>query len=219
LSKTVYWESKSAALRSLRKLLIQQPELIYRAIEQKMEEDWIQAGTLPGASSSSSITARGWLEHRSKIQNFQVPVRAAWSVAGIWDCLRQGRHEEARARCALAVASLDQLGVDKGSWLVASEVCLEDAPPFSSFAAHQPLENWESPHSKLIDERWLELFLAKLRDIHDFQDKKMKLASGSKKQEDPQVDKDKDVEKDKKRKKGGSKGGGKGEEAKTSAPT
>jgi len=193
--------------------------LIYRAIEQKMEEDWIQAGTLPGASSSSSITARGWLEHRSKIQNFQVPVRAAWSVAGIWDCLRQGRHEEARARCALAVASLDQLGVDKGSWLVASEVCLEDAPPFSSFAAHQPLENWESPHSKLIDERWLELFLAKLRDIHDFQDKKMKLASGSKKQEDPQVDKDKDVEKDKKRKKGGSKGGGKGEEAKTSAPT
>jgi len=71
----------------------------------------------------------------------------------------------------------------------------------------------------LIDERWLELFLAKLRDTHDFQDKKMKLASGSKKQEDPQVDKDKDVEKDKKRKKGGSKGGGKGEEAKTSAPT
>ena len=52
-------KSKSAALRSLRKLLIQQPELIYRAIEQKMEEDWIQAGTLPGASSSSSITARG----------------------------------------------------------------------------------------------------------------------------------------------------------------
>ena len=200
--------SKSAALRSLRRMLLQKPEMIYQALEQRMEEDWTQAGVAPGATTSS-VTARGWLEQRSKIQSFQVPVRAAWSLAGVWDCLRQGRVEEARARAALGVASFDQLGIDKGSWLVAGELALEDAPPFSSFAAHRPLEHWESPHTKLVDERWLELILAKLRDIHDFQDKKQKLTSGSRRSEDsaPAADGDKDT---KKKKKGGPKGNGKG---------
>lgn len=200
--------SKSAALRSLRRMLLQKPEMIYQALEQRMEEDWTQAGVAPGATMSS-VTARGWLEQRSKIQSFQVPVRAAWSLAGVWDCLRQGRVEEARARAALGVASFDQLGIDKGSWLVAGELALEDAPPFSSFAAHRPLEHWESPHTKLVDERWLELILAKLRDIHDFQDKKQKLASGSRRSEDsaPAADGEKES---KKKKKNGAKGSGKG---------
>lgn len=72
--------------------------------------------------------------------------------------------DEARAKAALGVAPLD---VDKGSWLVAGELSLEDAPSFSSFAAHRPLNQRESPQTKLVDERWLEIILAKLRDIHD----------------------------------------------------
>ena len=212
--------SKSGALRSLKKLLVQQPELIYKALEHRMEEDWAQSGSLPGASSVS-ITARGWLEHRSKIQNFQVPVRAAWCLGGVWDALRAGKVDEARARCALGVASLDQLGIDKGSWLVASEVLLEEPPPFSSFAAHRPLEIGESPHTKLIDERWLELFLAKLKDVYEFQHKRMKLTAGGKKQEDTPMDKDKDKGKDTKKKpKGAGKGNSSkgGDEEKTSPP-
>lgn len=209
--------SKAAALRSLKRMVQQRPELIYKALEQRMEEDWTQAGVAPGATASS-VTARGWLEHRSKIQNFQVPVRAAWCLAGIWDALRQDRVDEARARAALGVASLDQLGIDKGSWLVASEVVLEDAPPFSSFAAHRPLESWESPHTKLIDERWLDLFLAKLRDIHDFQDKKQKLTSGSRKTEETSNAAEK-KEETKKKKKGGGKGNTRSEEEKTAPPS
>ena len=46
----------------------------------------------------------------------------------------------------------------------------------------------EPPHTKLIDERWLELFLAKFRDIHDYPDKKIKLSS-SQRTEDPPTDK------------------------------
>ena len=70
----------------------------------------------------------------------------------------------------------------------------------------------EPPHTKLIDERWLELFLAKLRDIHDYQDKKSKLSSSSRRTEDPAADKagpDKPDKSTKKQKgKGASKGGG-----------
>ena len=201
--------SKAAALRSLRRMLVQQPELISRALEQRMEEDWTQAGVVPGASSSS-VTARGWVEQRSKVQNFQVPVRAVWCLAGIWDALRQNKVEEAKARAALGVAAFDQLAVDKGSWLVASEVVLEDPPPFSSFATHRPLESWEAPHSRLIDERWLELFLAKLKDYHDYQEKKQKLVGPSKRAEDASGSADKDKDKDsKKKKKGAGKGNGK----------
>ena len=200
--------SKPAALRSLKKMLVEQPDLIYKALELRMEEDWSQSGSLPG-TSPASITARGWLEHRSKIQNFQVPVRAAWCLGGVWDALRAGKVEEARARCALGVALLDELGIDKGSWLVASEVLLEDPPPFSSFATHRPLEVGESPHTKLIDERWLELFLAKLKDVYEFQEKRMKLAAGNRKQDEVQPDREKDKSKDQKgKKKGAGKGGG-----------
>lgn len=39
--------SKSAALRRLRLLLHQQPELLYKAIEERMQADWDQMGSLP----------------------------------------------------------------------------------------------------------------------------------------------------------------------------
>ena len=41
------------------------PELIYKALEQRMEEDWTQASVAPGATATS-VAARGWLEQRAK---------------------------------------------------------------------------------------------------------------------------------------------------------
>ena len=86
-------------------------------------------------------------------------------------------------------------------------------------AAYRHLEHWESPHTKLVDERWLELILAKLRDIHHFQDKKQKLTSSGRKSEDSTGAAEKDKEKNtKKKKKGGAKGGGKGSEGEKTSP-
>ena len=42
---------------------------------------------------SGGVTARGWLEHRSRVQNFPSTVRMAWMIAGILPrrtALRQG---------------------------------------------------------------------------------------------------------------------------------
>ena len=84
---------------------------------------------------------------------------------------------EARARCGLALAALDQQAVDRGSWLLAGEVSLGTPPPFHSFALHRAPEPCDLPHSMLVDPRWAELFMTKLRDISDYQEKRVKLSS------------------------------------------
>ena len=84
----------------------------------------------------NTITARGWLEHRSRIQAFPSAIRPAWMIAGIWDSLRQNKPEEARARAGLSLAMLDQQGCDAGGWLIASELALETCSSLQQL--HQP---------------------------------------------------------------------------------
>ena len=177
-----YARSRAAALRELQKSLKKNPQLIYKSLEQRLAEDWEDAGAQPGIALAG-VTARGWMEHRSRIQGFPASIRSGWALAGIWDCLRSGRVDEARARCGLALAQLDQQACDRGSFLLASEISLESAPPYSSFSSHVPPETWESPHSKLVDPRWIDLMMNRLREVADFQEKKIKL-SGPRRQED-----------------------------------
>jgi hypothetical protein len=87
----------------------------------------------------------------------------------------------------LALAQIDQQSCDRGNWLLAAELSLEPAPPAHSFQSHVPPESWETPHTKLIDPRWFELMLSKLKDFADYQEKKLKLSSpgGGKGKEQP----------------------------------
>ena len=175
-SSTGTSRSKAAALRSLQRMLQDNPQLLSAEIEGAMQRDWERAGQLPGLAAGG-VTARGWLEHRSRVQNFPSTVRTAWMIAGVLDALRSNKVAEARARCGLALAALDQQAVDRGSWLLAAEVALEPPPPFHSFSLHRAPDPWECPHSLLVDPRWCELFMTKLKDISDFQEKKGKLAA------------------------------------------
>ena len=106
----------SVALRKLRKALLDQPKLIYEVIEENLAEDFQCHTQMPGVAPVS-ISARAWLELRSKVQNYQTPVRLLWGIAGVWDCLRMGDVEAARARCALMIAQGDQLSIDRGAWV------------------------------------------------------------------------------------------------------
>ena len=91
---------------------------------------------------------------------------------------------------------------------MSGELTLEEAPPIHSFANHQLPESWESPHTRLVDGRWLELIMAKLKDIAEFQEKKAKLTP-SKKVEEVKPGPKADPAKPKGKK---GKGSGKGEE-------
>lgn len=166
----------AAALRALRRTLTSKPEEIYAAIERNMVEDFQMQAQLPG-SSAIPVSARAWLELRSRVQNYTTPVRLLWGIAGIHDALRAGQVAEARARSALLLAQGDQLSIDRGSWIIAGELSLEEAPPAAAFAAHTLPGDSEAPYSRLIDGRWFDLFLQKLNDYDNLSEKKKKLSS------------------------------------------
>ena len=166
----------AAALRALRKAVPSQPAEISKILEGNMRNDFNLQGQVPG-SAAVQLTARAWLEMRSKVQNFQTPVRLLWGIAGALDCLIQQRPEEARARLGLLLAMGDQLSIDRGSWLLAAEISLEDPPPLSSFSHHVLPQDNEAPYTKLVDGRWIDLFLQKLNDYENLADKKRKLAA------------------------------------------
>ena len=79
----------AAALGSLQKLLDKNPKLLYQEIEKLMTEDWQTGSAMPGVARMPT-SARGWLEHRSKIGNFVGAIRPAWIMAGAWDDLKNG---------------------------------------------------------------------------------------------------------------------------------
>lgn len=145
--------SKAAALRSLQTLLRDDPKLIHQAIEGFLLEDWRQTSAAPGVDNPA-VTARGWLEHRSRIQNYQTTVRFAWCLGGIWGCLRQGRVDAARARAALKKRQLA-------------------AGPRSALGERTSLRRiWtsrsgEASHSRLLDSR-VELYMHQLKDLAEF---------------------------------------------------
>lgn len=173
----------AAALRALRKTLTSDPEKISRVIESNMEADFqLRRTGLPG-SSMVTVSARAWLEARSRVQNFKTPVTLLWGIAGILDALRVQRPEEARARACLLLCQGDQLSIDKGSWIVAAPMSLEDPPPYAVFATHTLPTESESQVTKLIDSRWVDLFLHHLNEVDQLTEKKKKLAF--KKQQDP----------------------------------
>ena len=96
----------AAALRMLRRSLINNPKNIYETVEANMAEDFQNVRQLPG-SAAVPISARAWLELRSRVQPYATPVRLLWGIAAILDCLRSGAPEEARARACLLLCQGD----------------------------------------------------------------------------------------------------------------
>ena len=76
-----------------------------------MGEDFAGQRTAPGLDGAT-MTARGWLEHRSRVQQYAGPVRWGWQTAGVLDALLAGRNEEAKARLCLMLCALDQSSLD-----------------------------------------------------------------------------------------------------------
>lgn len=202
----------AAALRALKQCLQSNPEFLYKSIEANLLADFESRSVRPGAPMGSA-TARGWLEARSRIQNYTAHVRWTWQVGGIWDCLMRGQPkdiQEARARCALLVASADQAAVDGGSWVLGNVMLMEGPPPYHLFAAHQSPTALDLPHTALIDPRWIELLLSHVKDMDSYQEAKKRLGRPAK--NDAVVDSERPSPKVKaKAKQKGTKGGGKGE--------
>lgn len=168
----------AAAMRALQKVLVEDPKYLYRIMEANVQSDFLARPVQPGEPMTPGTTIRGWLSSRSRIQLYHNHVRWSWQVAGIWDCLIAGRHEEARARCGLLVAAADQASIDGGNWIVSNVALLESPPPYQNFSHHQAPSALELQHSVIYDPRWAETFLGHLKEVDSFVDAKRKLSSG-----------------------------------------
>lgn len=147
-----------------------------------MAEDFHQIQGAPG-SQGREVSTRAWLEHRSKIMYYPTTIRFVWMLGGIHDSMRRGAWEEARARTCLALAAAHQAAVDSGSWLLAQEMLLEEPAPMSSFQGRRQPESWEQAASKLLDERWLEVFHYKVKSKDAYLESKKRLSKGASKGE------------------------------------
>ena len=166
----------AAAVLALKKALKERPELIYRSIEANMQEDFNLTSQAPN-SGVPTVTARGWLEHRSRVQAYPRTVRWTWGVAGILDCLVNNKAGEARARAGLMLAQADQEAIDHGGWLLAGEFGLEPAAPVSSFASHSIPDPLELQYTRLVDARWIEAFVGRLKEADDYLERRKKLGN------------------------------------------
>ncbi|CAE7229550.1 unnamed protein product [Symbiodinium sp. KB8] len=159
----------AAALRALKERLRSQPRELSKVIDRNMSADFSLRSSMPG-SSQIPVSCRAWLESRSRVQHYPSTISFLWIIAGIGDALREERHEEAYLRCLLGLAAGDQLSIDRGNW--------NDPPPFPAFATHTLPAGAEVPFTKLVDARWMEIFMARLRDVDLYLESRRKLASG-----------------------------------------
>ena len=143
--------SKAAAYQKLSTLLRDDPGKIASSVLKLMSEDFSCHRSAPGLDGVT-MTARGWLEHRSRVQQYMGPVRWGWQTAGALDSLLEGRVEECKARLCLMLCALDQSSLD-----LAQEMHLEPSPPIASFAKHRAPEAGEEHRTKIMDTRWVSL--------------------------------------------------------------
>ena len=77
-------------------------------------------------------------------------------------------------RSLLLLIAMEQVAVDKGSWLLAYELTLEDEAPRSSLNADFLYVSL-APHSRLADERWVEMAHARLRTLDELAERRRRL--------------------------------------------
>lgn len=145
-------------------------------IEKLMMED-LQGATLTPNQPAVALSSRAWIEHRSRIGAYKTAAHSAWIMGGALDCLIRGDVPGCRARLNLGPLQLDQMAVDKGSWVLASDLSLEPPPPFVALSQHQAPDpsRGDLPFSRLLDQRWAEISVAHLQDTDSYLTKRKTL--------------------------------------------
>jgi len=82
------------------------------------------------------------------------------------------------------LASIEQLCLDGGDWLLANEILLEDEPPLPSFEKHSARGISEAPTSELLEPRVAVVHMTRLKAIDDMTERRRRLAKGRSKGKD-----------------------------------
>ncbi|CAE7648407.1 Cdk10, partial [Symbiodinium necroappetens] len=188
----------AAALKVLRRALVDRPRELADNMLDRMGADFGLARSVPGADRVP-VTARAWVESRARIQQqFPTTVQMAWILSGIVDALARGDHDEGLARALVGLAAIEQLSLDRGSWTLAEPMLLEEPAPLSSFHGRQMPTGSEQPFTRLLDARSIELLVYQVREVDDYLERRRRLSSRrtghpTAQEEDEDDEKDKSV--------------------------
>jgi len=159
---------------TLRSLVKSHPTRVTQMLHKNMK--FRNVGSAESFNPDCPPNAKFYVEHRSVISGHIANATWAWQAATIADLLSADPPliEEAKARALLAVAAAEQVSLDQGSWLYATDLLmLESDPPFQSLESHSPGLS-RCPHSQLVDPQWFETVAARIRSLEDSQDRKSK---------------------------------------------
>ena len=101
----------------------------------------------------------------------------AWLVAEILAAVNCNppKLDLVRARCLLGLASAEQVALDGGAWIYASDVMLfDEEPPFQSLSSHNPMGSREA-HSRLLDGTFFDVINAKIKNVEEALERKKKV--------------------------------------------
>lgn len=163
--------SSSQDLVYLQAAVIDRPVAMYQTIEKRSATANGQRGD---AISTSRPCPLFFVEHRSRIEQFQTNAIWATFAATIAKCLQQGRRDEALARALLGVAAAEQFSINRGSWLGAFEIMMMEEPPYHNLARHDAHSSLE-PHSRLVDPKWFDAIQSRLKHLDETHERQEKL--------------------------------------------
>ena len=145
----------AVALQAQRRVLDDRPESVTAEIRKGM-------ATALGTSADSPQDSFEYVRRHGGFRNRTDVAHAMALVCPIWNALEVGDPETAHARCALALASLDQAARD-GRWELAVLAGQAPEPPPEALARH-PAKSLLTPQSPLMAPRWITAAQQYLRD-------------------------------------------------------
>ena len=74
------------------------------------------------------------------------------------------------------MTALDQTALDSGARTRGQEILLEPPAPFAAFAAKKLPDPWEQATSRLLDDRWLDVLMWRIKDRDAYLEAKKRLS-------------------------------------------
>ena len=152
------------------------PDYVVRTIQSRMRRQSGEFGLQEGTHCPDPYF---WAEHRSAISDHAAYLNWTWIICGIVHALQRDRPKVALARALLALAGADQVARDRGNWMVAWELQFQDEPPYERFRRAPAVgtvgRSSRLPYTPLVDPRWGENALSRLKEVDDSQERMRKL--------------------------------------------
>jgi len=166
---------KGNGLLAMRKLICTRPEIFETMVLGHMKR---------GCRGTAELTSQGdpdalfFVEHRSMINDHVATATWSWLIATVINLLgcKPPKISEARARLLMGLAAAEQVSIDAGSWMYASDLLLLDQPvPFPTLSGHSTY-GLKEPSTTLIDPQLFDMVTSRISSVEAVIERKKKLA-------------------------------------------